>query len=89
MEAFGLALPDLATATKESRPDVMTGSIGFHTDEEFRDMEKSNITSALRHANWQIWGKNGAAQLLGVKPSTLTYRMKVFGIEKDSLSRMK
>ncbi len=84
-----LALPGLATATIESRPDVMTGSIGFLTDEEFRDMEKSNITSALRYANWQIWGENGAAQLLGVKPSTLTYRMKVFGIEKDTLSPMK
>ncbi len=60
----------------------MPDEAGFLTETEFRLQEKSSIISALRHANWQVWGENGAAELLGVKPSTLTYRMKVFGIRK-------
>jgi len=46
-------------------------------------MAKALQTAVARHANWQIWGDGGAAELLGLKPSTLTYRMKVFGIHKN------
>ena len=56
----------------------------FVTDTEIREREKVNMLAALRHANWRIWGNDGAAELLGLKPSTLTYRMKVFGIRKDA-----
>jgi len=55
---------------------------GFLTDAVFRDMEKANMTAVLRHASWRISGPDGAAELLGIKPSTLTYRMKAFGIQK-------
>ena len=48
-----------------------------------REREKANLLAALRKANWRISGDGGAAELLGLKPSTLTYRMGVFGIEKD------
>jgi transcriptional regulator with GAF, ATPase, and Fis domain len=37
---------------------------------------------ALRQAKWRISGDSGAAELLELKPSTLSYRMRVFGIEK-------
>lgn len=42
------------------------------------------MIAVLRHANWRIWGSEGAAELLGLKPSTLTYRMKVLGIRKQA-----
>ena len=58
----------------------------FVTDAEFRLMEKANIAAALRHANWRIWGEDGAAELLGLNPSTLKYRMKQLGIEKQAPS---
>ncbi|WP_405229678.1 helix-turn-helix domain-containing protein [Lentisalinibacter sediminis] len=45
-------------------------------------MEKANITAALRAADWRVWGEDGAADLLGLNPSTLKYRMKQLGIEK-------
>jgi len=54
----------------------------FVTDAEFREMEKANLFSALKHANWQLSGDEGAAALLGLKPSTLAYRMKSFDIAK-------
>ncbi len=56
----------------------------FVTVAEFRELEKANLIAALQHANWIIWGPDGAAELLGMKPSTLTYQMKTFGIEKAS-----
>lgn len=49
-----------------------------------REREKANLIAALRHANWRVWGPLGAAALLGIKPSTLTYRMKVLGITRPS-----
>jgi transcriptional regulator with GAF, ATPase, and Fis domain len=38
----------------------------------------------LEVSEWKIFGAGGAAELLGIKPSTIAYRMKVFGIEKPS-----
>ena len=56
----------------------------FVTAAEFRELEKANLIAALQHANWTIWGPDGAAELLGMKPSTLAYQMKTFGIENTS-----
>jgi formate hydrogenlyase transcriptional activator len=58
------------------------GQLKLVTDAEFRELERANIVAALRHARGKTWGKEGAAELLGVKPSTLAYRMKVLGIVK-------
>ena len=54
----------------------------YLTSTEFKALEKANITAALQHANWRTWGDQGAAALLGVKPSTLAYQMKTLGIRK-------
>lgn len=56
--------------------------VGFITDAEMRERERDNLVAALRHADWQVWGTAGAAALLGIKPSTLAYRMKALGISK-------
>jgi len=50
---------------------------------EFRALEKANLVAALEQAGGKVWGDGGAADLLGIKPSTLTYRMKNFGIDKS------
>jgi len=84
----GRARLDLAMPRNPSNLAVIENGTGeqadFVTDAELREQEKANMLAALRHANWQIWGSDGAAELLGLKPSTLTYRMKVFGIRKDA-----
>ena len=54
----------------------------FVRDAELRQREKANMIAALHCSNWRISGADGAAELLGLKPSTLTYRMGVFGIQK-------
>jgi transcriptional regulator with GAF, ATPase, and Fis domain len=82
-----LAMPD----DVDTQPDVTTDlapsdGTDFVTDAEMREREKANLTTALRYANWRVWGPDGAAGLLGIKPSTLTYRMKVLGITKPAQS---
>lgn len=54
----------------------------YLTEEEFLQKEKGNLLAVLNAADWKVSGKGGAADLLGVKSSTLTYRMKSLGIEK-------
>jgi transcriptional regulator with GAF, ATPase, and Fis domain len=56
----------------------------FLTEDEFRAKEKQNLVAALRSADWRVWGPDGAAAMLGIKPSTLSYRMNAFGISKPA-----
>ena len=52
------------------------------TAKEFEELERSNIIAALKAAEWKVAGEQGAAQLLGVKPTTLGSRMKALNIER-------
>jgi len=58
-------------------------TVQFLTEDEFRAREKQNLIAALRAADWRVWGPDGAAAMLGIKPSTLSYRMNAFEIEKQ------
>jgi two-component system response regulator HydG len=44
--------------------------------------ERDHILAALKHCNWKIYGRGGAAELLDINGSTLKSRMKKLGIEK-------
>jgi transcriptional regulator with GAF, ATPase, and Fis domain len=76
-----LAMP-AAGATRTSSPAEDLPQRNFMTETEIREREKENILRVLAASKWRISGTDGAAERLGVKPSTLAYRMKVFGIEK-------
>jgi len=52
------------------------------TDEELREREKANLLAALQQTNGKIYGSGGAAELLGIKPTTLLSRIKKMGIER-------
>ncbi len=45
-------------------------------------MQRDNIVAALEYTRWKISGPNGAAEMLGVNPSTLAARMRSFGIRR-------
>jgi transcriptional regulator with GAF, ATPase, and Fis domain len=44
------------------------------------DAERQHITKVLEMTNWRIKGPHGAAELLGLKPSTLYTKMNKLGI---------
>lgn len=52
------------------------------SQEQLLNLEKENIIRALNSVNWKISGKNGAAKLLGLPPTTLNSRLKALGIKK-------
>jgi transcriptional regulator with GAF, ATPase, and Fis domain len=53
------------------------------TDAEFRALERENIRAALRRSGGKIYGTGGAAELLGLRPTTLASRMKALGVRAD------
>ncbi|MGD9837569.1 MAG: sigma 54-interacting transcriptional regulator [Afipia sp.] len=55
------------------------------TDEEMREHERSNIRAALKASGGKVFGNGGAAELLGVKPTTLASRIKSLGISARNL----
>ena len=46
------------------------------------NVERSHIVCALNETNWVIHGKKGAAEILGINPSTLRSRMEKLGIKR-------
>jgi PAS domain S-box-containing protein len=46
------------------------------------EAERSRITRALEATDWRIRGIGGAAEQVGLKPTTLEYRMKRLGIRR-------
>ena len=45
-------------------------------------LEQDLILNALKKTGWRIEGKNGAALLIGLNPSTLRFRMRKYGISR-------
>ena len=52
------------------------------TDHEIKQIERENIVKALSKTKNKIYGDNGAASLLGLKPTTLTSKIKKYKITK-------
>lgn len=76
-----LAMPevDISNAHVPLLPDKDAGLLN---ESDLRILERANIVKSLRQTNWKISGKDGAAELFGIKPSTLAYRIGVFEITK-------
>jgi transcriptional regulator with GAF, ATPase, and Fis domain len=52
------------------------------TEQQMRRVERDNIVAALEWCGWRISGDGGAAQLLGLSPSTLKSRMKALEVQR-------
>ena len=50
------------------------------TEDGRRDRDRANIVAALDACGGKIFGHGGAAELLGIKPTTLASRIKSLGI---------
>jgi transcriptional regulator with GAF, ATPase, and Fis domain len=49
-----------------------------------RSVDRAQIIATLQAFGWKIKGTGNAAERLGLKPSTLRYRMKVLGIRRPA-----
>jgi PAS domain S-box-containing protein len=71
-------VPFIVSSSKEtSIPD----SVLSESEEKYR--QKENLLAALEKTNWKIYGKGGAAELLGLTPQTLAYRIKKLCLKKN------
>jgi formate hydrogenlyase transcriptional activator len=53
-----------------------------HVSSTLHEVEREHILMILNGTGWRIRGKNGAAEILGLKPSTLESRMKKLNISR-------
>lgn len=49
----------------------------------FEEVQKDYILEILKKTNWQVSGKGGAAELLGLNSKTLTSKMRKFNIRRQ------
>jgi transcriptional regulator with GAF, ATPase, and Fis domain len=74
-----VSLPALSKSIRE----IGAGQEVF-TEAEMQQRERENLIAALDKSGWKIKGLDGAAELLGLKPTTLLARMKKMRIERSN-----
>jgi transcriptional regulator with GAF, ATPase, and Fis domain len=60
------------------------GSLETDPNQTLQDMERRHMVAVLEKANWRLSGKGGAAEVLGLKRTTLRAKMKKLGIKRSS-----
>lgn len=81
-----LAMADILDAGPErSVNDTVVAANRIMTDADIREMEKRNMIEALRLANGKVSGTGGAAELVGVKPTTFSDRMRKHGVARPQM----
>jgi transcriptional regulator with GAF, ATPase, and Fis domain len=56
----------------------------FLTESEMQRRERKNLFTVLQKTGWKIKGADGAAELLGLNPSTLIYRIEKLGLKRPA-----
>jgi transcriptional regulator with GAF, ATPase, and Fis domain len=80
---FDLPVTDSSLAPPLLTPRESTGTEPeILTEPEMQRRERENVLAALRKTNWKIRGADGAAELLGLKPTTLVTRMQKMGLKR-------
>jgi formate hydrogenlyase transcriptional activator len=62
-------------------PEGSDAATKLLTEAELRSLERDNLLATLEAAKWKLRGCDGAAELLGVKPTTLYSRRQKLGIK--------
>ena len=79
---FDLLPGDLGAPPPLAAPGGNGAEPPILTEFEWRQRERENMRAALVKSGWRIHGEGGAAELLGLKPTTLISRMKKMGLKR-------
>ena len=69
-------------AAESVQPRISVTETAILTREALRRRERDSIVAALKQSGGKIFGAGGAAELLGMKPTTLASRIKALGIDR-------
>jgi DNA-binding NtrC family response regulator len=87
-KALEFDLPKTASSAGRLAPIQQMNEEGpseFLTEPEIQRRERANLFFVLQKTGWRIKGPNGAAELLGVKPTTLISRIKKMGLRPEAV----
>lgn len=77
-----LSLPSGSESGARQPGPNPSAQASFLTETQLKELGRKNLVAVLEQSNWRVSGKGGAAELMGVRPTTLTDRIKSFGIKK-------
>jgi len=77
-------LPSASIGAQASERLDDSDVVQVRTEDELREAERSNVLAVLNKTRWKVYGRGGAAELLGIKPGTLAARMKKLGLRRPS-----
>jgi len=72
---------------RETTTDASSGDTRVLTYDELHEAERENLARALEQCGGKVSGPGGAAELLGLKPTTLASKIRVFGLRRASARR--
>lgn len=81
-EALDIREPGAVQSTSPSANRPAAGSVAEDGDQTLATNERLHIEKILRQTEGKIYGDDGAAKILGLKPSTLQSRMKKLGVTR-------
>ncbi len=76
---FDLPQPNSGRKT-DATPTTLSTTVV--TDAEMKQRDRENVLAALNQAKWRVHGPGGAAELLGMRPTTLASRITRMGLAK-------
>jgi formate hydrogenlyase transcriptional activator len=71
-----------ANSSTSSRPSIEADATTVLTYDNLKERERHNLIQALESCRWRVSGPQGAAALLGVRPTTLASKIKSFGLDR-------
>ena len=77
-----LVSSDVQVPGQGSLEGVCSPAASILTEAKITALQKQNMLAALIRCGWKIYGKGGAAEFLGIKPTTLIERMRRLGIKR-------
>jgi DNA-binding NtrC family response regulator len=83
----GMILADGPTIKNIQIPEIASEAANITTVTKMKtleEMETEHILGILKKCNGKVCGLGGAAEILGLPPSTLTSKMKKLGIKRES-----
>jgi len=83
---FDLPMGDSPAEPTSSRPATGNVNAEYLTEAEIRRYERENLSIVLQKTGWKIKGAAGAAELLGVRPTTLMSRVEKLGLRRPTVN---